>query len=543
MHKLNPPVGRRVFYLSIQVVCNAIVIGFVAKGLVFLIDFITNLSFYGRLSFEPASPAGNSLGVLVIAVPIIGALLVGLMARFGSRAIGGHGIPEAMEKIILADSRIPPAITFLKPLSAALSIGTGGPFGAEGPIIATGGAFGSLTGQWIHISAAERKIVLAAGACAGMAAIFGSPLAAVLLAIELLLFEFSPRSVIPVALACVAGAGMHILLFGHQPVFAMPAIPTPDNKALAIYVLLGGGIGVVAAFVSRSVYWIEDAFEKLPIHWMWWPALGAIAIGVIGYFAPHTMGVGYDNITRLLSGAAPIRVIAALCFLKYLSWSISLGSGTSGGTLAPLFTIGGALGALLGGVVLQYFPNSGINLPTAALIGMAAMFAGASRAWLTSIVFALETTGQINGLLPLLGACVAAYFVSFFLMKGSIMTEKIQRRGVKTPDAFEPDILRNVAVRQLMVPIKGEQPSGPHIYAADHAGLAAELMGKHETDRLAVMESRDNEKIVGMVTAAGLLTFYSRQRQKELHYQSPPRTRRIMVQGRKFLRTTINHGS
>jgi CIC family chloride channel protein len=312
---MSRQVNRRVFYLSLQVIANAIIIGVVAKGLVYLIDFITNLSFYGRFSFESASPAGNQLGILVVIVPIIGALLVGLMARFGSKAIGGHGIPEAMEKIILEDSRIPPAITFLKPLSAAISIGTGGPFGAEGPIIATGGAFGSLTGQWIHISAPERKIVLAAGACAGMAAIFGSPLAAVLLAIELLLFEFSPRSIIPVALACVTGAGMHFLLFGSQPVFAMPDIPAAPDGALFIYVLMGGFVGVVAAGVSRSIYWIEDTFEKLPIHWMWWPAIGAIAIGVIGYFAPHTMGVGYDNISRLLTGLTPLKVIIFLCVL------------------------------------------------------------------------------------------------------------------------------------------------------------------------------------------------------------------------------------
>lgn len=542
----NSPVGRRVFYLSIQVVCNAIIIGIVAKGLVYLIDLITNLAFYGRFSFASTSPAGNQLGIMVIAVPIVGALIVGLMARFGSKAIGGHGIPEAMEKIIMSESRIPPALTFLKPLSAAISIGTGGPFGAEGPIIATGGAFGSWTGQWIHISAAERKIVLAAGACAGMAAIFGSPLAAVLLAVELLLFEFSPRSVIPVALACVTGAGMHILLFGHQPVFAMPDIPTPTNTALVVYVGLGVIVGVAAAFVSRSIYWIEDGFEKLPVHWMWWPAIGAIAIGVVGYFAPHTMGVGYDNVTRLLTGTTPLTVIAALCFLKYLSWSISLGSGTSGGTLAPLFTIGGALGALLGSLTLHYLPGSEINLPTAALIGMAAMFAGASRAWLTSIVFALETTGQIHGLLPLLGACVAAYFVSFFLMKGSIMTEKILRRGVRTPDAYEPDILRTISVRAIMTqttpgltaeptqaPTPGATANSIHwVNATDDAGLAAELMGKYNLDRLTV---KDKGSPIGFITAQSLLTYYSRQRAKEQDYQSPAATRRILVHGRNLV--------
>jgi CIC family chloride channel protein len=534
------PVNRRVFYLSIQVICNAILIGVVAKGLVYLIDLVTNISFYGRFSFASSSPAGNSLGILVVFVPIIGALLVGLMARYGSKSIGGHGIPEAMEKIILEESRIPPVITFLKPISAAISIGTGGPFGAEGPIIATGAAFGSLTGQWMHISSSERKIVLAAGACAGMAAIFGSPLAAVLLAIELLLFEFSPRSVIPVALACVTGAGMHFLLFGQEPVFAMAQLAEPSNQALAVYVLLGGFIGVVAAFVSRSVYWIEDLFERLPIHWMWWPALGAVAIGVIGFFAPHTMGVGYDNIRMLLTGVAPFAVVMSLCFLKYLSWAISLGSGTSGGTLAPLFTIGGALGALLGGLVLHYFPHAGINPAMAALIGMAAMFAGASRAWLTSIVFALETTGQMHGLLPLLGGCVAAYFISFFLMKGSIMTEKIRRRGIRTPDAYEPDILQGVTVRQPMTPPKTllspEQAPGPSIAASADAGLAAELMGKNNTDSLGVRDENEGETIIGMITARSLLAFYSQERQKEQHYESPARTRRMLVQGRKILR-------
>jgi H+/Cl- antiporter ClcA len=532
--KRKEPVNKRVFYLSVQVIFNAIIIGFVAKGLVYLIDLITNLSFYGRFSFSASSPAGHQLGWLVVLVPVAGSVLVGFMARYGSKAIQGHGIPEAMEKIILDESRIPPAITFLKPLSAAISIGTGGPFGAEGPIIATGGAFGSLTGQWMHISASERKIVLAAGACAGMAAIFGSPLAAVLLAVELLLFEFSPRSIIPVALGCITGAGMHLLLFGSQPVFAMPEIPVPSNSALVIYILLGVIIGVLASLVSKSIYAIEDLFEKLPVHWMWWPALGAVVVGVVGYFAPHTMGVGYDNIQYLLSGSWSLTMLLTLCFLKYISWAISLGSGTSGGTLAPLFTIGGATGALLGVCLLQYFPGAGINVATAALIGMAAMFAGASRALLTSIVFALETTGQLHGLLPLLGACVAAYFVSFFLMKGSIMTEKIKRRGVKTPDAYEPDILKTVNVSQLLQEGSLPDRAVPFVYTNDDAGLAAELMGKYKTDRLAVVDYANKKKVVGIITSAAILAFYSQQKLKEHTYDSPGATRRLMVQGRKL---------
>ncbi len=530
------PVNRRIFYLAIQAIINAIVIGFFAKLLVSLIACITNLAFYGKFSFNLSSPVGNQLGWLVVFVPVAGSILVGLMARYGSKAIRGHGIPEAMEKIILEESKIPPAITFLKPLSAAISIGTGGPFGAEGPIIATGAAFGSLTGQAMHISPAERKIILAAGACAGMSAIFGSPLAAVLLAIELLLFEFSPRSIIPVALACITGAGMHIFLFESVPVFAMPAIEPPVAGALGIYVLMGAFIGVIASLVSKSVYAVEDLFEKLPVHWMWWPAIGAIAVGVTGYYAPFTMGVGYENIQSLLTGSVPLKMLLALCFLKYISWVISLGSGTSGGTLAPLFTIGGALGALVGIMTLRYFPSLPINIATAALIGMAAMFAGASRAFLTSVVFALETTGQINGLLPLMGACAAAYFISFFLMKGSIMTEKIKRRGVQTPDSYEPDVLQTIPVKQLMTTSTASDKNMLYVYMNDDAGLAAEMMGKYNQDVLLVLDNKKNKKAAGIITATSVLEFYSAQKQKDHSYNSPARTRRLMVQGRKLIK-------
>lgn len=444
-------VDKRVFYLSIQAIANAVIIGFVAKFLVLLINLITNLSFYKTFSFENIGPGGNNLGWFVIIVPVIGGLIVGIMARFGSAAIRGHGIPEAMEQVLTNESKIKPVITFLKPISSAISIGTGGPFGAEGPIIATGGALGSVAGQIMHITASERKVMLTAGATAGMAAIFGTPIAGVLLAIELLLFEFSPRSIIPVALACVTGAGMHYALFGTEAVFAMPDIPEPTTSALITYILLGALMGVLAALVSKSIYLIEDAFEKLPVHWMWWPAIGAVAVGIVGYFAPYTLGVGYSNISAVLSGTLPVQLILGLCLLKFLSWAISLGSGTSGGTLAPLLTIGGAFGVLLGMAVQKIYPSTNINLPTCALIGMASMFAGASRALLTSIVFAFESTMQPHGVLPLLGACVAAYFVSFFLMKhGTIMTEKINRRGVYTPDVFEPDILQKVNAEAVM---------------------------------------------------------------------------------------------
>ena len=440
----------RLLYLSLQAVFNALLIGLVAKGLIALIDAITNLSFFGVWSFKDASPGISHLGWLSILVPIAGGLIVGLMARYGSAGIRGHGIPEAMEQVLLNESRIKPIITLLKPVSSAIAIGTGGPFGAEGPIIATGGALGSLAGQIMRINPQERKIMLAAGAAAGMSATFGSPIAGILMVMELLLFEFSPRALIPVALSSCTGAACHFLLFSTRPIFEMAPLPYPDSTAIITYTLMGVLIGVAAAVVSRSVFFFEDQFNKLPIHWMWWPAIGGISIGVIGFFAPKTMGVGYSNIDHLLTGTVALPMLLALSLLKFLSWSSSLGSGTSGGTLAPLFTIGGALGGLLGIAALHVFPASGINIATASLVGMAALFAGSSRAFLTSVVFALETTGQLHDLLPLLGGCASAYFVSFFLMKGTIMTMKIQRRGIRVPDIFEPDLFQWLTVRDAM---------------------------------------------------------------------------------------------
>lgn len=441
---------KRVLYLSAIAVINALVIGIIARGLIALIALVTNLAFFGKFSLHEVELGHHTFGWTVILVPVIGGILVGFMAKYGSKAIRGHGIPEAMEQILTNKSKIPPRVTILKPLSAAISIGTGGPFGAEGPIISTGGAFGSFIGQASKVTDNERKILLAAGATAGMAAIFGSPFAAILLAIELLLFEFSPRSIIPVALSCLTGAACHIALFSSGPMFHMPAVAAPTYTALANYSIMGGIIGVFSALITRVVYLIEDGFEKLPIHWMWWPALGSIVVGVVGYIAPATLGVGYENISTALSGETTIQVLLVLCFLKLVSWAVSLGSGTSGGTLAPMLTIGGAAGALMGMGWLAVFPGSGINIPTAALVGMAAMFAGASRALLTSIVFALETTMQANTLTPLLGGCTAAYFVSFFLMENTIMTEKIARRGIHTPHSYAPDLLDTTRVKSIM---------------------------------------------------------------------------------------------
>jgi len=443
----SPAVNRRVVYISLLSIVVAGGAGLVAQALTRLIGLITNISFYGRFSTAFTSPAYNHLGLWVIGVPVVGGIIVGLMARYGSAAIRGHGIPEAMEQVLFGQSRIPPRITFLKPLSAAIAIGTGGPFGAEGPIIATGGALGSLVGQLLTTTADERKTLLAAGAAAGMAATFGSPVSAVLLAVELLLFEYRPRSIIPVSLACATAQGIRVAFVGTAPIFAMPEVIHPHDYALAIYIALGALVGVAAVGATRAVYAVEDWFDKLPVHWMWWPAIGAVAVGVIGYFAPHTMGVGYDNIENIVAGNIVGRALVVLFVLKFVSWAISLGSGTSGGTLAPLFTIGGGLGGVLGVAAVHLFPGLGIDPKIAALVGMAAMFAGASRALLASVVFAFEATRQPLSLLPLLGGCTAAYLISALMMRYTIMTEKIARRGARVLVDYSVDYLDQVLVR------------------------------------------------------------------------------------------------
>lgn len=440
---LEPPGSERSSYLAdrrtLMISALAIALGcvaaYIAQALMALIGFVTNLCYYGIVSSSLSSPAANHLGAWAICIPVAGGVIVGLMARFGSSAIRGHGIPEAMEQVLLNESRIPARVTLLKPLSAAVSIGTGGPFGAEGPIIATGGALGSLIGQVIHTTAAERKTLLAAGAAAGMTATFGSPVSAVLLAIELLLFEFKARSIIPVALSCAAAAAVRMWLVGAMPVFPMPATGQVSAVSIGGYAVVGAIVGLAAIYVTWLVYWIEDLFDHLPVHWMWWPAIGGIAVGIVGLFSPHTLGVGYDNIQNILSGKIAGRMMIWFCFMKLVSWSISLGSGTSGGTLAPLFTIGGGLGAGVGWL-LQALGYSSVDTRMAALVGMAAIFAGSSRAFLMSLVFAFETTHEVNAVLPLLTGCAAAYLVSSLLMKNTIMTEKIVRRGTYVPAEY-----------------------------------------------------------------------------------------------------------
>lgn len=409
----------------------------IAKILILSIAFFTNLFWFQTISLYPVELVNFQMSWFHIFIPIVGGLIVGLMARYGSQAIRGHGIPEVMENILMKESKIPRRMTLLKPLSAAISIGSGGPFGAEGPIIATGSSIGSWLGRHVYFREYERKILLAAGAAAGMTAIFGTPLAAIFICIELLLFEFSAKSFIPVIIAVSTAYSIRLATGHTAPEFPIGEIHESVNGANTLFYFVAGVIsGAVACVVSKIVFYVEDKFEHLPIHWMWWPMIGGLAVGVIGYFDPRSLGVGYSNIINALQGNMLLIPALTLFLFKFISWAIALGSGTSGGTLAPLLTFGSSLGVVLSLIGMHFFPEIGITTQVCALVCMSSMFSGATRAVLTSTVFALEVTGAHFGVAPLLLGNSAAFLFSIFFLKETIMTEKIARRGVFVPQDY-----------------------------------------------------------------------------------------------------------
>ncbi|HEY1789590.1 MAG TPA: chloride channel protein [Verrucomicrobiae bacterium] len=434
----------RVILLSALAVPIGAISALVAKALLWLIAGITNLAFFHTLSTRPMLPEYNHLGWWLPVVPVAGALIIGLMARYGSEKIRGHGIPEALEAILLGRSLINPRVAILKPLSSAISIGTGGPFGAEGPIIMTGGAFGSVFAQLFHLSSAERKTLLVAGAAGGMSAVFGTPIAAVLLAVELLLFEWKPRSFIPVAVASVIASILRVPLLGPGPMFPVVPHSVLNSGELFDALLVGLAAGAGSWVLTTLVYAFEDLFQELPIHWMWWPALGALVVGIVGIFEPRVLGVGYDTIGTLMNGQLLGKVLISLLIAKALVWAVALGSGTSGGVLAPLLIVGGCVGALLG----QWLPDGDPGLW--AMVGMGAIMGGTMRSPLTGMIFTLELTHDLNALPALFIGCVTALGFTVLTLRRSILTEKLARRGQHISREYSVDLFELMRVSDVM---------------------------------------------------------------------------------------------
>ncbi|HEX4806865.1 MAG TPA: chloride channel protein [Conexibacter sp.] len=525
----------------LRLVALAVAIGVAVAGvalvLLDLIGLIANLAYAGRWSIALTAPDPRRLGVASVLIPVAGGLVIGAMARFGSERIRGHGIPEAIETILLRGSRMEPRLAVLKPLSSAISIGSGGPFGAEGPIIVTGGAVGSIAGQLLHLTGAERRGLLVAGAAGGMTAVFGTPVAAVLLAVELLLFEWRPRSLLPVAFAAASAEAVREALaraglVHPAPLFPVHALAHVPPAMLPGALLIGLASGALAWAMTRCVYAAEDAFARLPLHWAWWPALGGVVVGLGGLLDPRVLGAGYATIRAELAGKLALGALALLLVCKLAVWAIALGSNTSGGILAPLLMLGAALGGLLGAVV------PGADQGTWALLGMAAAMAGVMRSPLTSIVFALELTHDVGALLPLLLACGLAHLASVLALRRSILTEKIARRGYHVNREYEVDPLQALFVRDVMRPVEDPSALRATLAAVPVVAYPDETL-RHAADRmlatgrpaLPVVAREDPRRPVGEIVQLDLLAAHERVLVEERRREAPLSPRRLRAVG------------
>jgi CIC family chloride channel protein len=522
-----PPAPFRMLLVSSLAAAIGLVAGVIAFALYKLIGLFTNLFFFHRWSADFSSPQHNHLGWMVIVTPVIGGLIVGVMAKYGTSKIKGHGIPEAMEAVLFNRSRIAPRVAILKPISAAIAIGTGGPFGAEGPIIQTGGAIGSLVGQAFHTTAVERKVLLACGAAAGMSATFNTPIAGVILAIELLLFEFKSRSFIPLVIASTLATAVHMQLLGLGPMFQVGPMDFAIPRGLPFYLALGLICGLAAVGFSKLLYWVEDQFEKLPFDEMWWPAIGALGLGIIGFFVPRVLGVGYDTIGDILNGQLAWKLLLIVMLAKAAALAVSLGSGTSGGLLAPCFMWSAAMGGIFAMVANHFVPGAHLSPGAFALVAMGAVFGAASRATFTFIIFAFEITRDYNSVLPLMLVSVIADGIAMLLMpNSSIMTEKLARRGLRVHQDYETDVLSQARVADTM------EQELPAIPAGTTVGTLAERIAQHDPvvarhEALLILD--DAGKLSGIITRGDLLRALDRDSSGAMTVQEAGSTRLVVT--------------
>ena len=494
---VTPRDSFRLGTISLLAALVGAIAGVVAFLLYHLIGLFTNLAFYHQWSFQFRSPAENHLGLWVLVIPVIGGVAIGFMAKYGSPKIKGHGIPEAMEAVLTSRSRIEAKVAFLKPISAAIAIGTGGPFGAEGPIIQTGGALGSVIGQIISTTAAERKVLLACGAGAGMAATFNTPIAGVILAIELLLFEFRGRSFVPLVIATTIATSIRQVLLGSGTMFHVSSMTFGIPGAIPYYLVLGALCGVIAIGFTKALYFVEDSFDRLPVPELWHPAIGAFALGIIGYFVPRVLGVGYDTLSDILNNTLALKILLLVAVCKSLALILSLGAGTSGGLLAPMFISSAAMGGVFAVGVNHLIPAANLSPGACALVAMAAVFGSASRATFAFIVFAFEIVHDYNAVLPLMLVSVIADAIAMRYLPASIMTEKLARRGLNTHQEYEINALKQLRVRDVMVhDVATAWPEDTILSAAERFTVGDQKFSRHHALPIVDAEGR----LEGIVT-------------------------------------------
>lgn len=428
-------------------------IGILAAVIAFLIyrfiGFLYNLFFYQRLAFSFVEPPDSGLQLWIIFVPALGGLIAGLMAQYGSRRIIGHGIPEAMEAVWDNDSKVAPRVLILKPISAAIAIGTGAPFGVEGPIIQSGGAMGSVFGQWISTTAAERKVLLACGAAAGMAATFNTPLAGILVAIELLVFEFQARSFIPISIASLIATGTRRPLIGVGPMFQIEGIPTEFFPNLPFLIALGIVIGGAAILFKDGYFLAETYIHRIPVSDVLLPAIGGLILGVMGLLVPRTFGVGYDVAQEIINNELAVGLVFVVMLFKVVGVTVTLGSKTSGGFLAPVFVAGAAIGSVFAHV-MNLLPGVTIPVSLFALAGLGTLFGVVSNATFGFTIFAIEVTGRYDALLPVFLVGVVADAIATLYMGPDIMTTELSDRGIDVHQEYEIDVLKRFKAGEVM---------------------------------------------------------------------------------------------
>ncbi|TPN77606.1 chloride channel protein, partial [Mesorhizobium sp. B1-1-5] len=350
-----------------------------------------------------------------------------------------------------------------------------------------------LIAQMLPVSDNERKTLLVAGAAAGMTTVFGTPIAAIMLAVELLLFEWTPRSFIPVAVAAIVAEVERTMLHIPGPIFPFQGGMAISFAGLGGWVLIGVAAGLLSALLTQMVYACEDGFQKLPIHWMWWPMLGGLVVGIGGLIEPQALGVGYDNISSMLDGRTIATAALLLLVVKAVIWSVALGSGTSGGVLAPLLIMGGAMGAVLAGFLPAADPGFW------ALLAMAATMGGTMRAPLTATFFAVELTGNTHVLVPLIAACAAAHAVTVLLMKRSILTEKIARRGHHLVREYRVDPFALTRVHEVMTTQVQSVPATMTLHGA------AAFLTAPETRHPSFPVIDGNRQVLGLIDPPAIL--------------------------------------
>ncbi len=499
---IQPSKSFRMIYISLLAAVIGVVAGLLAFALFSLIGLLWNLVFFQQISTELTDLETNPIGLWMLIVPAIGGLIVSLMAKYGTSKIKGHGIPEAMEAVLENRSRVSPRVALFKPVATAVAIGTGGPFGAEGPIIQTGGAMGSLLGQIIRTTAVERKVLLACGAAAGMAATFNTPIAAVIIAIELLLFEFKSRSFIPLVIATVVATTVRMPLLGQGPLFRVAITDFGIPRALPFYVLLGLLCGLVAVGFTKLLYWTEDLFERLPVDEFWLPVIGGFGLGIIGFFVPRVLGVGYDTISGILNNQLTMGVLLTVMIFKTLALLVSLGSGTSGGLLAPLFMASAAMGGMVALLLNSAMPGLDLEPGAFALAAMVAVFGAASRSTFAFIIFGFEITQDYNAILPLMLVCIIADLVALVFMRNTVMTEKLARRGLRVPSEYEADSLQQVTVGDMMVPTTVNLPGDMRVKdLADRIAGGEPDYVRHQ----AFLIVDEDDHLTGIITRGDLL--------------------------------------